>query len=297
MWHDIDIRVDRETLACWHYRSETDDLLGPHGRPCVVMAHGLGGLRDSVLTTYAERFAAAGTDVMLFDYRGFGASSGRRRRDDVHPLRQRRDYRAVVAHARTVGGLDGRRVALWGTSLSGGHVVAVAADDPHIAAVIAQGATLDGLAASLARRRADGTRVVLRLARLGLLDLVGLTRWVPVVAERGTPGAFTAHDAVEGFHRVAGQTAPNRMRARGLLRLPANRPVRMASKVTAPMLLVAAQRDAIAPVAELEKAAARVAGDVRLLRYDARHRDLFHGPCFEEVVTAQVSFLREVLAP
>ncbi len=41
--------------------------------PCIVMAHGLGGTRDSSLAPYAERFAMAGFYVVLFDYRCLGS--------------------------------------------------------------------------------------------------------------------------------------------------------------------------------------------------------------------------------
>jgi len=39
--------------------------------------------------------------------------------------------------ARGHEGIDPTRIALWDTSLSGGHAIAVATDDPRIAAVVA----------------------------------------------------------------------------------------------------------------------------------------------------------------
>ena len=48
---------------------------------------------------YARGFAAAGLDVVLFDYRGFGGSGGSPRQL-VSASRQRRDYRAAIAAAR-----------------------------------------------------------------------------------------------------------------------------------------------------------------------------------------------------
>src|SRR3954453_804095 len=42
--------------------------------PCVVMAHGLSLTRHEALSLYAERFAAAGLAVLVFDYRPFGDS-------------------------------------------------------------------------------------------------------------------------------------------------------------------------------------------------------------------------------
>jgi alpha-beta hydrolase superfamily lysophospholipase len=60
------------------------------------MAHGFGGTRDCGLLPYAEGFAAAGLDVLLFDYRGFGDSSGSPRQLVSH-RRQRQDYHAAIA--------------------------------------------------------------------------------------------------------------------------------------------------------------------------------------------------------
>ena len=47
--------------------------------PCVVMAHGTTGTMNFGLARYAQRFAAAGFAVLVFDYRHFGASDGQPR--------------------------------------------------------------------------------------------------------------------------------------------------------------------------------------------------------------------------
>ena len=60
--------------AAWHLPAETDALTGESGRPCVVMAHGFSGTKDTALLGFAGPFAAAGLDVLVFDYRGFGES-------------------------------------------------------------------------------------------------------------------------------------------------------------------------------------------------------------------------------
>ena len=53
----------------WLYLPE-----GSGARPALVMAHGLGGIREMRLDAYAGRFAAAGYACLVFDYRHFGAS-------------------------------------------------------------------------------------------------------------------------------------------------------------------------------------------------------------------------------
>lgn len=112
--------------AAWHLPAAVNTLADERGRPCVVMAHGFGGTRDTGLLGYAEAFAAAGIDAFVFDYRGFGASQGTPRQL-VSYRRQRQDYHAAIAAARRLPGVDPERIVLWGTSYSGGHVVAVAA--------------------------------------------------------------------------------------------------------------------------------------------------------------------------
>jgi dienelactone hydrolase len=123
------------TCAAWHLPATTDAYAGEHGRPCVVIAHGFGGTRDTGLLDYAEGFAQAGIDAFVFDYRGFGASDGTPRQL-VSYRRQRQDYHAAIAAARNLSGVDPDRIVLWGTSYSGGHVIAVAATDKRVAAVI-----------------------------------------------------------------------------------------------------------------------------------------------------------------
>ena len=109
---DTAFRSDGGTCAAWLYRPAGD---GPH--PIVVMAHGFSGVREQRLDAYAERFAEAGLAVLVFDYRHFGASDGEPRQLLSIP-RQLADWRAAIAYARSLDGIDPKRVALWGTSFS-----------------------------------------------------------------------------------------------------------------------------------------------------------------------------------
>src|SRR6478736_7100503 len=113
-----------ERIAAVHLAGEGGAFADSQGRrPCVVLAHGFAGTVDSGLLPYTERFAAAGLDALAFDYRHFGESAGEPRQLLSIP-RQLEDYAAAVAHARSLPGVDPERIVLWGTSFSGGHVVA-----------------------------------------------------------------------------------------------------------------------------------------------------------------------------
>jgi pimeloyl-ACP methyl ester carboxylesterase len=61
-----------DSCAAWLYPAAG----GAGPGPVVVMAHGLSGTRRDQLGPFAERFAAGGIAALVFDYRGFGDSTG-----------------------------------------------------------------------------------------------------------------------------------------------------------------------------------------------------------------------------
>ena len=99
-----------DACAGWLYRPQAD---GP--APCVVMAHGFSLTRHDGLPAYAERLASAGAAVLAFDYRYLGDSGGLPRQR-LRTAAQMQDWRAAVAYARTLEGVDERRIVLWGFS-------------------------------------------------------------------------------------------------------------------------------------------------------------------------------------
>src|SRR5579875_3268138 len=150
-------------ISAWLYRPE-----GSGPAPLLVMAHGLGAVRSMRLDAYAERFSAAGYACLVFDYRNFGDSGGRPRQL-VDVGMQLQDWAAAVAYARTLPDIDSHRIGLWGTSFSGGHVIATAARLPGIAAVVAQCPFTDGIASA----RAVNPLLIARITALAVRDLVG----------------------------------------------------------------------------------------------------------------------------
>ena len=296
---DLEILSHGVRLSASHHTATSDAWTRPAGRPVVVMAHGFGATRDAGLTPFAERFAAAGADVVVFDYRGFGTSDGTPRQSVDH-RRHREDYRSVVAHVRAMDGVDPDRVVLWGSSYSGGHVVAVAADDPLLAGVVSQGAAMDGLAAVLEIRRYAGVRQLLRLTGHALRGVVQRSHTMPIVGPPGSLAAITSHDGEAGYALIMGPTFRNEMLARGILPIMLNRPVTAAARLAVPLMLVVATHDTIAPPSAVERVAvkAEAAGNrVEVLRLDVGHFAIYEGAPFETSVAAQVAFLESVLAP
>ena len=297
------VRFDSHGVTCEasYLSARVDDLQTPAGRPCVVMAHGFGATRDSGLLPFAERFADAGIDALVFDYRGFGTSDGRLRQDVDH-RRHREDYHAAVAAARRLPGVDPDRIALWGSSYSGGHVIVVAAQDRTIRAVVSQGAAMDGLTAIFGVREVSGGGKVASLTGAALRDLGrALTRrapyLVPITGRPGTPAVISAPGAEQGYGAIVGPTFRNEMAARGILRIAFNRPVRHASEVRCRTLLVMAEHDNIAPVRSMEKVAALLGDRAETVSFPCGHFTIYTGEEFEKSVALQTDFLVRELTP
>jgi fermentation-respiration switch protein FrsA (DUF1100 family) len=285
--------------AAWYLEAGSDALTGARGRPCVVMGHGFGATRDAGLLPFAERFAAAGADVLVFDYRGYGTSDGTPRQNVWHS-RHREDYHAAIAHARGLPGVDPDRIVLWGSSYSGGHVVPVAAKDGQVAAVISQGAAMDGLAALLEIGRYAGVGQLLKLTGHALRDIAGSLlgrepHLIPVVGPPGSLAAITAEGAETGYRSIMGPTFRNEMCARGALLIPLNRPVTAASKLRAPIFLVVAADDNIAPPSAVRAVAAKAGAGSEILELPSGHFDIYSGEMFERSAAAQVAFLQRTL--
>lgn len=286
---DVRIPCNGEQIAAYLYRPEAT----AGEVPCVVMAHGFSATRDDGLPAYAEAFRDAGFAVVLFDYRHFGASTGEPRQLlDIG--RQHDDYRAVVAWARGLDGIDPDRIVLWGSSFSGGHVLAVAATDPRIAAVISQAPFTDAIPTLM--------KVPLKnVARLGVAAIRDQLRgWrgrppllASAVGDPGTVAAMTAPDARPGFEAIVPPNSlwRNEFAARLMLRFPFYRPGRKAARLNMPLLVCVCEHDTTTPPASTIKAAQQAPrGELR--RYPYGHFDIYTDP---QVKTDQVEFLRRVL--
>lgn len=265
--------------------------------PCVVMGHGFSGTMDA-LAPYAKRFADAGLAALTFDYRYFGESDGEPRQL-TSVKRQRQDWRAAIRFARTLDGVDPERIALWGTSFSGGHVIAVAKNDPRIAAVVAQVPLID------AWRGGPGVRnfapsVVLRFFAAAFRDafrgLLGRPPYLlPVYGRPGEIAQFT-DPRVEPFFEALQRESPtwrNAFTPRILLAAPMFQPS-TAKRLAMPLLVCVAEQDAYASPSFAAKVAMH-APQGELKRYLVEHFEVYpqvNAAVFERVIADQIDFLR-----
>ena len=289
---DLTFQSQGARCAAWHYRPDS-----PAPVPCVVVGHGFDGVREQCLDAYAERFAAEGMAVLVFDYRFIGSSEGEPRQlfDNKAQLA---DWRAAIECARKLDGVDPERIALWGTSTSGGHVVQLASDDARIAAVVAQVPLVDGLA------QLFGTpvRQTLRLLWAGLKDRIGAAfgrdpLLIPAAGRPGSLAAATSPDALSGLASITPpeSTWRNAVVARFTLATAMYRPGRSAGNVSCPLLVCLADADQLVPPKPALKMV-RAAAQGELRRYPFGHFGMYFGEGFDLAVADQTAFLMEVIS-
>ncbi|MGW1240332.1 alpha/beta hydrolase [Streptomyces bobili] len=290
--HEITFHSVDSTCAGLHLRGQHTTA---EPRPCVVMAHGFGGTVDGGILGFAEGFAAAGFDVLLFDYRGFGRSAGTPRQL-VSYRRQRADYRAAIHAARSIEGVDPDQIVLWGTSYSGGHVLAVAAADPRVAAVVSMTPSVDGLATLTHLAGAGGPGPILRLAGAGIRDALGAAigrapRHVAAIGPAGSGAVIAKDGALEAMVALAGPTWRNEVCARVALEIAVNRPIGSVPRLQAPLLVQLGDNDTVVPAAAALAAADRSGGPTETLRYPVDHFDVYAGRWHARLLADQVDFI------
>ncbi len=121
LWLETD---DAERLHGWWIGARTDSL----GH--VLLCHGnAGNIGDRVL--HAALLTATGFDVLLFDYRGYGRSSGKPSEEGTY-----RDAQAALACVLELPGVDPARIFYLGESLGGAVALDLALERPPAGLVL-----------------------------------------------------------------------------------------------------------------------------------------------------------------
>ena len=111
---------------------------GDGPKPVVIIAHGMGGLKEwANIPSVSDALIEAGIATLAFDYRNFGDSDGLPR-EDVDHIGEIEDYRSAISFASTLKEINQDTIGIWGTSLGGRNVLVVGAQDRRVKCVVAQ---------------------------------------------------------------------------------------------------------------------------------------------------------------
>jgi uncharacterized protein len=297
MRSDVTFQSDGVTCRGWFYRAR-----GPAAaaKPAIVMSHGITAVKEQHLAPYAERFAAEGFNVLVFDYRFLGASDGEPR-GHIDPQLQHADIRAALSWVSAQPGVDADRVGLWGTSFSGGHALFVGAFDPRVKVVVVQVPALNiphSLINLITREIFNGllrTLVDDQAAREAGAEGGAL----PVVNDPGKP-AFLASADAQAWFMAAAQVAPswrNSISLASLARVAEYVPDAVIELIAPkPLLMQVATKDSLVP-ANLARQAFHRAGEPKQLEvYDCGHFEPYtNEPWHSQFLGSQVRWFKEHL--
>lgn len=246
---DVEFDAEGVLLRGWFYEAER--AAGPAAT--IVMAHGFSAVKEMYLDAFAEVFAAAGMNALVFDHRNFGGSEGTPRQE-IDPIAQVRDYRHAITWASGLTEVDPLRIGVWGSSYSGGHALVVAALDRRVRAVVSQAPLVSGSANLQVLVRSDfigGLRASFdqdRAARYAGAE----PAMIPVVAEDPlAPSVLPTPDSWTWFTETAKLRAPswrNEVTLRSVEMFTEYEPAAHIAAISpTPLLLLPARDDHLTP--------------------------------------------------
>ena len=127
------LRTSSGKVECWYYPPATpvpQAATSDAGSPAVILAHGNAEVIDTFSREF-DGFRELGMAVLLIEYPGYGRSEGSPSQYSITEALTI-GYDALVAREE----VDGDRVVLFGRSLGGGAVCALAAQRPAAALVL-----------------------------------------------------------------------------------------------------------------------------------------------------------------
>ena len=270
---DIRFPCGNATCAGWLYLPTSE--VNP---PVVVMAQGLTGLRRDLIPGFAETFAANGMAAFAFDYRYFGDSGGSPR-NLADPQRQLTDWRAAISYVQTLSEVDGDRLGLWGTSMSGGLVLELAATDPNVDVVVSQIPGIDSEAERIGLQ--TDARSVLNILTAIFVDHVKsiFSDDAFVISTFGGPDDFAmfadAQTMIDIEPLRQQDPTPRRIAGRSLPRLNAYNPRDFWDDVSVPVLVMASETDRLSPIEPIIEFAELKKDIVTLELFSGTHFELY----------------------
>lgn len=258
------------------------------------------GLRKHFLPDFAERFVAAGFTTFTYDNRCWGDSEGVPR-NHVDPILQTRDYFDAFNFAKTLPDVDPENIIYWGSSMSGGNVIAAAAINKSVKAVIAQVPFVTGEVMREPAAFLWDTLSQDRANVAGGKDAI-MASIIPETEEEALSGKSQAMlNDLNGVRFMKemdrrGYAYETKATLQSLIHAVSHEPRAAIKHITPrPMLFVVAENDAIIPTHTQLQVFDDASGPKKLhVIKGVGHFDPYYGAPFEENIKVQLEFLKDI---
>lgn len=244
----------------------------------------------------AENFRAAGFAVLTYDPRSYGESEGTPRRE-INPTKQIQDLHDALTFLKAHPLVDPTRIALWGYSLSGTVALCAAALDKRVRAVVSVCPTTIWEFSKMRKFAAKAMQD--RESQLAGNEPV----YVPMILENdespvgwgnvmpGSHARLSKGEEVYPTFRLA-------MTLSSFYHIACFRPFHLMPYVSpTPVLLVSAEKDTLASPEVQRELFDNVFQEPKqlLVCKNRSHWDILSGEGSDELVRAQIAFLRDAM--
>lgn len=247
--------------------------------PCVVLAHGFSAVKEMYFTDYAEAFSKAGFAAIVFDYRFQGESEGEPR-GQIFPWEQIEDFRNALSFAASQAEVDAGRLAVFGSSYSGGHAICLAALDRRVRCAACQVPLIDGFTnfqSIVPRAAGEGMQKLLLQDRAQRYQ-AGAVNYLPVVAADNN-AVLNTSDSWTFFTETQARRSTrweNRVSIESVEKFLEYSPAAYLERVSpTPFLMMVAENDILTPTDVALRGFARMLEPKKLVMLPGGHFDAY----------------------
>jgi uncharacterized protein len=269
----------------------------PQPLAAIIVQGGLGGPAEMSFPQ-GPIIASFGLGVLMYDHRCSGYSDGEPRQQ-FDPWQQCRDLREAITYLSMRPDVDAERIGLWGISIGGANAMFVAALDARVKAVVAivppvSGASAKKLHSQTELAELDKQIYADRIARRNGEPAKTLTLFGS--GEPGEPSMFQRQVGNEEVLRrsMSLESFRNYITISTLDFLFEMEVRAYAERIKAPLLMVLADHDSVAPVEEAREMFTRVPEPKQKVEFAGEHYEVL-GKHMPEIGRTTMSFLAEQL--
>jgi hypothetical protein len=268
-----------EGFACRGWLYVPDGLKSGAKAPAIVTANAITALQEMILPVYAEKLAAAGFVILIFDYIHWGTSDGEPRNHFV-AYTQQQNVRDAIVWLATQPEVDPQRVGGLGVSMGGSHMLYLASFERRLKAVSAIAPYIDPVVVwepMFGRPGFQGFLAQIGGEREGRMASGQRAIYVPAVGHQGEMAVIPQEEAYEFYMEAQRTVAPhyeNRMTLQSAANMIEYNPgyaIHLASPTA--LLLIHAGKDII-PEPLVREVFDRAQEPKKMLVLDGRHTDL-----------------------
>jgi hypothetical protein len=268
---------------------------GSEPRPGLVFTGPITGVKEQVVSNYAERLTHRGFATLALDHRNWGESGGERRQHE-DPEGKISDLRDAVSFLGGRREVDAERIGVVGVCLGGGYALRAAAFDPRLkAAACVAGAYMGPKDFEAMFGGREGFRGFLGnfVGAAQERFRTGEEAYLAAVSNDGTPSAMQGEEpyAYYGTERSASPGWVNRLSVESQLRMMTTNLMEAADFISpTPLLIVHGRVDDFCSPLLAQEAFDRAGEPKEILWLDTtNHIDLYDGeqyvaPAIERIV-------------